>query len=154
MASAGKLSEGERGRILVMDDEEGIRILAEAMLKDIGYEVKVTRNGDEAIVSFTRERDAGRPFDLVILDLKIPNGMGGEEAVKRLREIDPGVKAIVSSGAAHTPAMTDFRRYGFSGVLPKPYSRKDLDEILAEVLTCSVEMDVQRTEGLPGGQVF
>jgi DNA-binding NtrC family response regulator len=154
MAFRGNIFDRERGRVLVMDDEEGIRILAEAMLKDMGYQVEVARNGEEAITAFRDERQAGRPFDIVILDLKIPGGMGGEEAVKRLREIDPGVKAIVSSGAAHTPAMKDFRRYGFSGILPKPYSRKDLDETLTGVLSDVFEMESHPPEGQPGGPAF
>lgn len=135
MAARGNASEMERCRVLVMDDEEGIRVLAEAMLEDMGYEVQVTRNGDEAVLSFREGRETGRPFDIVILDLKIPGGMGGEEAVKKLLEIDPGVKAIVSSGAANTPVLDEFRKYGFSGMLPKPYSRKDLGDTLAGVLT-------------------
>lgn len=134
MGFAGVIPDVERGRVLVMDDEEGIRILAEAMLQDMGYKVEVTRNGDEAILFFRKEKESGRPFDIVILDLMVPGGMGGEEAVKKLREIDPGVRAIVSSGAANTPVMSEFRRYGFDGVLPKPYSRQELHEILAGVL--------------------
>ena len=132
-----------------MDDEEGIRLLAEAMLNDMGYEALVTRNGDEAVLYFIKEREAGRPFDIVILDLKVPEGMGGEEAVKRLLEIDPQVRAIVSSGMANTPIMSEFRKYGFSGVLPKPYSREDLDEILAGVLAGPGAIDAQLDAGTP-----
>ncbi|MEJ2684201.1 MAG: response regulator [Candidatus Sulfobium sp.] len=146
MAFAGNVSSGGRGRILVMDDEEGIRFLAEAMLEDMGFQVQVTRNGDEAVLFYREEREAGRPFDIVILDLKVPGGMGGEEAVKRLREIDPSLRAIVSSGAANTPIMREFRKYGFNGVLPKPYNRQDLDDILAGVLAAPVEIDVTRGE--------
>lgn len=142
MAFPGDVPESERGRVLVMDDEEGIRILAEAMLKDIGYEVQVTRNGDEAILSFRKGREAGRPFDIVILDLRIPGGMGGEETVRKLREIDPGLKAVLSTGAANIPIMTEFRKYGFNGVLPKPYSREDLDETLTGVLADPVRVDL------------
>lgn len=154
MAFSGIRSEGEKGRVLVMDDEEGIRILAEAMLKDIGYEALVTRNGDEAVLYFIKEREAGRPFDIVILDLKVPEGMGGEEAVKRLLEVDPEVRAIVSSGMANTPIMNDFRKYGFSGVLPKPYSREDLDEILAGLLAGQGEIDAPPDAGNPLIQPF
>lgn len=149
MASKGDMSDGEKVRVLVMDDEEGIRLLAEAMLTDIGYEPQVTRNGDEAVLSFRKERDAGRPFHLVILDLKVPEGMGGEEAVKRLLEIDPGVRVIVSSGLANTPIMNEFRKYGFSGVLPKPYSREDLDKILTGVLAGHTISDSQPDTGMP-----
>lgn len=144
MAFAGNVSVGGRGRVLVMDDEEGIRFLAEAMLEEMGFQVQVTRNGDEAILFYREEREAGRPFDIVILDLKVPGGMGGEEAVRKLREIDPGLRAIVSSGASNTPIMKEFRKYGFNGVLPKPYNRQDLDDILAGVLAAPVEIDFTR----------
>lgn len=142
MAFAGDTRIGVKGRILVMDDEEGIRILAGAMLEDMGYEVQVTQNGDEAILSFRKEREAGRPFDFVILDLQIPGGIGGEEVVKKIREVDPRVRAIVSSGIANTPVMDNFRKYGFDGVLPKPYSRKDLDDTLAGVSPGSFAIDL------------
>jgi two-component system cell cycle sensor histidine kinase/response regulator CckA len=131
----------EKGRALVMDDDEGIRMIAELMLKEIGYEVQLSRNGDEAVMHFSREMDDGRPFDIVILDLKVPEGMGGEEAVKRLRELDPGVKAIASSGLANTPVMREFKKYGFNGVLPKPYNLKDLVDILSGVLSGPSEID-------------
>lgn len=142
MAFAGNRPAGGKGRILVMDDEEGIRILAGAMLEDMGYDVQVTQNGDEAIMFFRKERDAGRPFDFVILDLQIPGGIGGDEVVRKIREVDPGIRAIISSGVANTPVIDDFRKYGFDGVLPKPYSRKDLGDTLAGVSTAPVEVDV------------
>lgn len=145
---------GEKGRVLVMDDEEGIRILAEAMLKDMGYEVEVSRSGDEAILFFVREREAGRPFDVVILDLKVAGGMGGEETVRKIREIAPGVKAIVSSGAVSTPVMSEFRKYGFNGVLPKPYSRQELDETLSGVMAGPVEIPNGTGLGLPRSPEF
>ena len=138
----------EKGRALVMDDDEGIRMIAELMLKEIGYEVQLSRNGDEAVMHFSREMDGGRSFDIVILDLKVPEGMGGEEAVKRLRELDPGVRAIASSGLSNAPVMREFRKYGFDGVLPKPYNLKDLTDILHGVLSGPNEIDVPSEAGI------
>jgi DNA-binding NarL/FixJ family response regulator len=76
----------------------------------------------------------GQPFDVVIMDLTIPGGMGGKEAIKKLLEIDPKVKAIVSSGYSTDPVMADFRSYGFSGVAVKPYNIEELSEILDKVI--------------------
>jgi len=122
-----------KGRILVMDNEEPIIEITRVMLKSIGYEVTAAKDGTEAIVLYREEKDAGRPFDAVIMDLTIPGGMGGREAIQELMEIDPEVKAIVSSGYTNDPAMTDFRKYGFSDVIAKPYGLRELSEVLYKV---------------------
>ncbi len=85
--------------------------------------------------SLHKERDSGKPFDAVILDLMIPNGMDGQETIKRLRRIDPDVKAIVSSGYSNDPIMASYEKYGFTAILPKPYRIKDLKQILQRVIT-------------------
>jgi CheY-like chemotaxis protein len=123
-----------RGRILFMDDDKMIRFLAESMLRAIGYDVSVVCNGEEAILLYQNEKALGAPFDVVILDIKICLGMGGEETIRQLIQIDPEVNAIVSSGCHHDPLMTNFREYGFSGVLPKPYDIRSLHETVAHAI--------------------
>ncbi|MBA7519214.1 Sensor kinase CckA [subsurface metagenome] len=124
-----------KGRVLVMDDEEPIRELVAQMLSHCGYEVTTVKDGVEAMELYKKERDNGRPFDVVIMDLTIPGGMGGKEATQRLLEIDPGVKVIVSSGYSNDPIMADYKKYGFCGVIAKPYRIKELSEVLKKVIT-------------------
>ena len=83
---------------------------------------------------YKKAKESGNPFDIVIMDLTVPGGMGGKEAIKRLLEIDPGVRAIVSSGYSNDPVMSNFKRYGFKGVVAKPYKMKDLAEVLRRVI--------------------
>ena len=123
-----------RGRILVMDDERLVREVAGRMLVRIGYEVTTAKDGDEAIELYRSARESGQPLNAVILDLTIPGGMGGKETVERLLKMDPEVKAIVSSGYSINPVMADFRQYGFSGVISKPYAVEKLSRALYKVL--------------------
>jgi len=123
-----------RGRILVMDDEETIRKLLYDELTDIGYEVELASNGAEAIELYVKAKASGHPFDAAILDLEVPEGMGGEETIKKLLEIEPSIKAIISSGYSTHPVMTNFGRYGFSGVLIKPYGIEELAEKLNKLV--------------------
>jgi len=125
---------GGKGKILVMDDEEIVREVLGAMLLSIGYEVEYAANGEEAVELYRMAKGSGAPFDAVILDLTIPGGMGGKKAIQGLLKIDPGVKAIVSSGYSNDPVMADFREYGFSGVAAKPYKIKQLSETLHNVI--------------------
>jgi PAS domain S-box-containing protein len=127
------------GRVLVMDDEEIIREVAGEMLSKIGYEVEYARDGAEAIEMYMRAKQNNTPFDAVIMDLTIPGGMGGKEAIERLKEIDPQVKAIVSSGYSNDPVMSEFRRYGFSGFVAKPYRIEDLNKTMHEVINQTKE---------------
>ncbi|MFC1943434.1 PAS domain S-box protein [Chloroflexota bacterium] len=123
-----------QGKILVMDDDKAITEMLSNMLSEGGYEVEVTRDGEEAIERYAKAKESGQPFDAVILDITIPGGMGGEEAIKKLLEIDPNVKAIVSSGYANAPIMAKFREYGFSAVATKPYSTGELERTLRRIL--------------------
>jgi PAS domain S-box-containing protein len=119
-----------RGKILVMDDEEAIRDLLVQMLTRCGYEADVARFGAEAIELYKQAYDAGRPYAAVIMDLTIPGGMGGKEAIKKLVAVDPDVKVVVSSGYANDPVMANYRQYNFRGACPKPYKVTELSGVL------------------------
>ncbi len=126
-----------RGRILLMDDDEPVRKAACRMLERLGFEVKQARDGAEALALYIGAHEACTPFDAVILDLTVPGAAGGKHTVRCLKEIEPGVKAIVSSGYSNDPVMADFRRYGFVGVIAKPYRIEDLGEVLQRALMMS-----------------
>jgi PAS domain S-box-containing protein len=128
-----KIWSGE-GRVLIMDDEGIIRNAAGRALVRIGYEVEYAKDGAEAIELYTRAKDKNRPFDVVIMDLTVPGGMGGKEAIEKLISIDPDVRAIVSSGYSNDSVMSEYRRYGFKGVLSKPYSIGELTDTLHKVM--------------------
>ncbi len=118
------------GRLLIMDDDEAVRSAAAELLETIGYEVGTAADGSEAIALYTRAMEQGHPYDAVILDLTVPEGVGGRETITRLLAIDPGVKAIVSSGYSTDPVMASYREHGFSGVAVKPYRLADLARTL------------------------
>jgi two-component system cell cycle sensor histidine kinase/response regulator CckA len=118
------------GKILWMDDEEGIRDVGEAILSSHGYEVEFAVNGDDAIQLHKKALAAGNPYDALILDLTIVGGMGGKEAIVRIMEADPEVNAIVCSGYSNDPVMADYKQYGFNGVLPKPFNIEELLRVL------------------------
>lgn len=121
-------------RILHMDDEAMILQITRDMLESLGYEVESAADGREAIRKYVEARDSGKPFDIVILDITVPGGMGGKETIARLLEIDPGVKAIVSSGYSNDPVMAMSGQYGFAGVIAKPYRMSDLNDMIRRVL--------------------
>ena len=127
--------ESSLGKILIMDDEEAIRNLICDLLSMMGYQTQVSRDGGECIDLYKQALDSGQPFDVVILDLTVPGGMGGEEAIKRLREIDPAVKAIVSSGYSDAPIMSEHEKYGFREVIAKPYDVVELCRVLDRVFS-------------------
>ncbi|MBW1796120.1 MAG: response regulator [Deltaproteobacteria bacterium] len=127
---AKEIVRGEKGRVLIMDDEEIVRDVASGMLEHIGYEVEVAKDGAEAIALYEQAQESQVPFDVVILDLTVPGGMGGKETIEKLIELDPQAKAIVSSGYSTDPVMSDFREYGFSSVVSKPYKIEELREAL------------------------
>ena len=124
-----------KGKILVMDDEAMVREVLGAMLRTLGYEAKFAKDGVEAIELFSQAQGSADPFASVILDLTVPGGMGGREAMAKLLKIDPQVKAMVSSGYFDDPIMADFQKYGFAGVIAKPYKVAELGKVLNKVLT-------------------
>jgi len=123
-----------RGRVLIMDDKMEVREAAGEMLRHMGYEVEFAKDGSEALKLYKRAKMESMPFDTVIMDLTVPGGMGGKEAIEKLLVFDPGVKAIVSSGYSSDPILEKYKKYGFKGVLPKPYEMGKLSDVLYGVL--------------------
>lgn len=123
-----------KGKILVMDDEEIVRLVISKLLNQCGYDSELAVNGKEMLRVYKAAMEAGNPFDAVIMDLVIEDGMGGQEAIKYLLEIDPDAKAIVSSGYSNAPVMSHFQEFGFIGFLAKPYRLDDLGRVLHETL--------------------
>ncbi len=113
---------------------EIIRLLLSKMLTGAGYKVELTKDGAEAVELYRKARESGQPFDAVILDLTVPGGMGGTETIRKLLEIDPHAKVIVSSGYATDPIMSEYKKYGFSAVVTKPYSVSQMEETLHDIL--------------------
>jgi len=122
-------------RILVMDDSEIVRRSLSDSIQDIGYEAEFAHEGSEAVELYSQAKDSGQPFDAVLLDLTVPGGMGGKETIERLLKIDPNVKAIVTSGYSTDPVMANYKMYGFSDVLVKPYGIDELEKLLFQILT-------------------
>ncbi len=118
------------GRILVVDDEAIVRDTVGTMLRSIGYRVEFSKDGEEAIDAYKKAKESGEPFDAVILDLTIPGGLGGISVMQRLLDIDPGVRAILSSGYSNDQVMSSFSDYGFSDFIAKPYSIGELSKVL------------------------
>ena len=123
-----------KGSILVMDDEEAIRDFIGDTLTAFGYEVAFAHEGAEAIAAYQHAQNTGEPFDAVIMDLTIPGGMGGKEAMARIHAYDPQVKAIVASGYSNDPIMTEYQRDHFRACIAKPYKAIALTRILHDVL--------------------
>ncbi len=120
-----------------MDDEELIRSTAAAMLTRLGYQSSLVPDGKAAVDAYRSARTDGTPYDAVILDLTIPGGMGGIEAVKHILDLDPTAKALVSSGYSESAALAQYGRYGFRGIITKPYSLETMGRTLQSVLNTS-----------------
>jgi PAS domain S-box-containing protein len=131
---SGRRADGGKHRVLIMDDEESIRTLAANMLEFLGYDAEVADSGTAAVEHYRRARADGRPFDVVLLDLVVPGDVGGTEAMDRLGGIDPGVKAILMSGFAQDSVVTEFLSYGFSAVIEKPFTLRELSATLHSVI--------------------
>jgi len=125
------------GRVLIVDDEEPIRDLVTYTLTNLGYEVSAAETALRGIELYREAMGRGRRFDLVILDLTLPGGMGGREALKRLIDIDPTVNAIVSSGYALDATMSRSEDFGFRGMIAKPYEAAELGRVVRETIASS-----------------
>ncbi len=119
--------------ILLMDDEEIIRELTSEMLEYLGYQVKTCVDGAEAVALYKAARESGTPFAVVIMDLTIPGGMGGKEAAQQILAIDPVACLIVSSGYSNDPIMADYKTYGFSAAVAKPYDMTEFCRLLGSL---------------------
>lgn len=128
-------SDAAMGTVLVMDDEEIVKDVSGEMLKLLGYKVEFANDGKEAIELYKKAMDSGRPFTGVIMDLTIPGGMGGREALKSILEINPKAKVIVSSGYSSDPIMGDFKNFGFCGVISKPYRVSEFGRIVKSLFS-------------------
>ena len=139
--AASQDAPGERepprgtGRILLMDDDDDVRAVAGRMLEHFGYGVVPARDGEEALALYAAAKGDGTPFDAAVMDLTISGGMGGKEAMERLRALDPSARAIASSGYSNDPVAADYAAYGFSGFVPKPYRIEQLTAELARILS-------------------
>jgi PAS domain S-box-containing protein len=120
-------------RVLVMDDEEMVVMSVRRMLESMDFEVSIATDGEEAIRLVREAMDSGRAFDAILLDLIVPKGMGGEEAIRQILKIDPSARAIVASGYSSHPVMSQFRSFGFKAVLPKPFGLAELKSALTSV---------------------
>jgi len=140
-----RLAEREQGvtktgyKVLYMDDENSLRDIAGEILEHVGYNVAFACDGAEAIRMYSEAMVSGKPFDIVIMDLTIPGGMGGAETMKRLYEMDHGVKAVVTSGYADNPIVQDFKKYNFSGMIAKPYNIDELVRVIESVMADRLE---------------
>jgi PAS domain S-box-containing protein len=134
----GAPKAGLEGRALIMDDEHAIRLAASRILQRYGLEPDSASDGAEAIVKFREAHATGKPYAVVVMDLTVPGGMGGVEALVEMKKIDPDIRAIVSSGYSSNAVMGNYGAYGFKGVLTKPYSFDDFGRVLAEVMAAPV----------------
>jgi len=123
-----------KGKVLLMDDEQIILDVTGEILTFLKYDVMTAKDGQAAVDLYKKEKAAGSPFDMVILDLSVPNGLGGKETIELLRTVDPDVKAVVSSGYTNDPVVQDFSRYGFSERLTKPYNIQEMRNLLENVI--------------------
>ena len=134
MSRAQPLILRGNGKILVMDDEESIRHLVKRMLESVGYKVVAVREGEEALSAYAEHEGKGQPFDAVLLDLTVPGGMGGRECARQLLARWPQVKAIVSSGYVNDPVMERYKKFGFAGMVTKPYTLGELTYAMKRIL--------------------
>ncbi|HVN95662.1 MAG TPA: response regulator [Syntrophorhabdaceae bacterium] len=134
-AHSKKIMRDKNIRILILDDQESVRTTIGMILQHLGYETHLVAAREDAIDSYRQAKRLKDPFDIVILDLYTPDGMGGKEVFEELRAMDPEVYAIVSSGYVNDPLITDYESYGFKAALVKPYRIEDLTYILEQAST-------------------
>ncbi|MEN6317661.1 MAG: PAS domain S-box protein [Syntrophaceae bacterium] len=129
-----RTSSTGNGRILVMDDEFNIRVIMREYLEHLGYEVTDVKDGQEAIDIYKKALDSGNPFELVMLDLTIHQGLGGQLAMEQMLKINPAIKAIIASGYVDDPVIENYADYGFQGALTKPFKREEMECLVEKIL--------------------
>jgi PAS domain S-box-containing protein len=121
-------------KIMVMDDEPMLRDLAKAQLQSLGHEAVLVANGEEALGLYRQLHAAGKTLDMVIMDLTIPGGMGGQEAAALLLDFHPEARLIVASGYSNDPVLAEYKKYGFRAAIAKPFNLKELQKALTSAL--------------------
>lgn len=131
----GEMQDTKRSiNVLVMDDERYVREVMEAMLVEMGHSVCISESGDEALDMIKAMHEEERCIDVAVLDLTVPGGKGGKEIIREIKETYPDIKVIVSSGYSTDPIMSEYSKYGFDGVIPKPYEFETVKEILNKLI--------------------
>ncbi|MBF0559263.1 MAG: PAS domain S-box protein [Nitrospirae bacterium] len=133
--AGGPVNMNGQGRVLVMDDEALVRDIAGEILALLGYDVSFAEDGLNAINTYKNAAAENKPFSFVIMDLTVPGGMGGKEAVQNILEADPSATVIVSSGYSSDPIMSEYKQYGFKGVITKPYTVQRMSEAIADAFS-------------------
>ncbi|MCA9422586.1 MAG: response regulator, partial [Nitrospira sp.] len=122
------------GKILVMDDDDSVRLLLEEMLGHLGYQVESVPDGGDAISRYQQAKAEHQEYSAVILDLTVPGGLGGKDTLEKLRQIDPEVRAIVASGYSNDPLLSRYTAFGFLGMVAKPFQLSELSEVLHRIM--------------------
>jgi len=122
------------GKILVMDDEPAVRKVVERMMEHLGHTSVLVTDGSEAVAAYRLAKESGSPFDVVIMDLTVPTGMDGKEAMEKIKAFDPTVVAVLSTGNLNESVVTAYQSFGFKSIIPKPFELNQLKEVLTELL--------------------
>ena len=129
-----RITEIAGGKILIMDDDAMVSESVKRILSQSGFECAAVESGEEALKAYKKAKEAGKPFDVVIMDLTIPGGMGGKDAIKELLRYDPHAKAIVYSGYSEDPVISDFSHYGFRAAMQKPFVFETLTSTIDQIV--------------------
>jgi len=141
------------GKILVMDDDDSVRLLLEEMLNHLGYEVESVPDGDNAIIRYQQAKSTQQGYSAVILDLTVPGGLGGKDTLEKLRQIDPEVRAIVASGYCNDSLLSRYTAFGFLGMVAKPFQLGELSEVLHRVTRHARTTEQHGTGHMSGHEV-
>lgn len=130
-----------KGAVLVMDDEEAVRNATGIVLHYLGYEVAFARDGSEAVTLYKEAKDKGHPFSAVILDLNVTDGKGAKETIPELLQIDPLLKAVLTTGYSDDPVVSELSKHGFSAAVAVPYDLEKMKEILIMLIDDGDQVD-------------
>ncbi|MHA1746162.1 MAG: ATP-binding protein, partial [Promethearchaeota archaeon] len=122
------------GKILLMDDDKQILIVAKKLLTRLGYSVEVVESGELVIEQYLASKQNNQSYDVIILDLTVRGGLGGLETLKKLKQLDPEMKVIVTSGYSNDPVLSNFQNYGFDGKIEKPFVIETMSRVISEII--------------------